>query len=227
MSGAAALAIALLVASALFFAYPDLDLATARLFYDGITFPISGNPLVEALRNALIVAEDGAFVLVLGLSMANRKAPILNLGPRDWLFQTMIFVLGPGLIVNGILKRFWGRARPFQIEEFGGTASFTKAWAFADQCAANCSFVSGEMAGATALAISITLVVNANRHQLSPGFYRMVQALSGALPLVTAWQRMAAGRHFLSDVVISALLVGLLVALQHRLFYGKAQIKRC
>ena len=65
------------------------------------------------------------------------------------------FCFGPGLVVNGVLKAFWGRARPSQILEFGGAAQFTPPVQIADQCARNCSFVSGEASGVTMLAIAI------------------------------------------------------------------------
>lgn len=227
MKRTAALALAAVAASWLFVACPALDIAAARLFYDGVTFPISTNPWVNGLRSALIWAEDGGFVLILIAWVASRKGPVLNLPTRDWAFQALVFALGPGLIVNGLLKRLWGRARPFMTQDFGGTAQFSRAWAFADQCERNCSFVSGEAAGATALAISICMVLRANRHRMSPFLYQGGVALALLLPMVTAWQRMAAGRHYLSDVILGTLLVALLAALLHRLFSGRAPLKRC
>jgi lipid A 4'-phosphatase len=227
MRAIAALALAALATSWLFAAYPTLDIAASGLFYDGTTFPIATNPWVNGLRNALIWAEDGGFVLVLIAWLASRKGPILNLPTRAWAFQAMVFLLGPGLIVNGLLKRQWGRARPFMTQDFGGNAQFSKAWEFADQCARNCSFVSGEAAGATALAISICMILRANRHLMPLQVYQMGVVLALLLPLVTAWQRMAAGRHYLSDVVISVLLVALLAALLHWLLAPKAPLKRC
>lgn len=227
MRAIAALALAVLAASWLFAAYPNLDIAASGLFYDGTTFPIATNPWVNGLRNALIWAEDGGFVLVLIAWLASRKGPILNLPARAWGFQALVFVLGPGVIVNGLLKRQWGRARPFMTQDFGGNAQFSTAWQFADQCARNCSFVSGEAAGATALAISICMILRANRHLMTPLVYQMGVGVALLLPLVTAWQRMAAGRHYLSDVVISVLLVALLAALLHWLFTPKAALKRC
>ena len=227
MRGVAAIAVAVLAASWLFIAYPSLDIATAKLFFDGAQFPIATNPWVNALRNALIWAEDGGFVLVVVFAFASRKRPILNLHPRDWAFQALVFLLGPGLIVNGLLKRQWGRARPFMTQDFGGNAQFSTAWEFADQCARNCSFVSGEAAGATALTISLCLVLRANRHLMAPLVYQMGVGAALLLPLVTAWQRMAAGRHYLSDVVISIMLVALLAALLHWLLAPKAALKRC
>ncbi len=220
-----AFAVTLLAASLLFSAYPSLDLATSRLFFNGTTFPIAANPFVEVVRVSLIVAEDAGFLAVLTLSLFARKTPVLNLTARDWLFQTLIFGLGPGLIVNGILKRFWGRARPFRIGEFGGDATFSRAWAISDQCSGNCSFVSGEMAGATALAICLVMILRANRQNLTINRYRMGMVAALCLPVVTGWQRIAVGRHFLSDTVIAALLVALLAAVLHRIICRKRRAK--
>ena len=223
MRAVVALALAVLATSWLFAAYPAFDIATSQLFFDGTAFPVAGNPWVEGLRTTMIWAEDGGFVLLVIAWIVSRKRPILNLLTRDWAYLALIFLLGPGLIVNGLLKRFWGRARPFSIQDFGGQAQFSRAWEFADQCARNCSFVSGEAAGATALAISICFVLRANRDRMRPYLYQMGVALALLVPLMTALQRIAAGRHYLSDVVLGCLLVCLLAAVFRRLF-GKASI---
>ena len=44
------------------------------------------------------------------------------------LVVILTVVLGPGLIVNGILKPHWGRHRPREITAFGGTADYRRAW---------------------------------------------------------------------------------------------------
>ncbi len=209
-----ALLLATILASAVFAAWPALDLATARLFYDGTTFPIAANRPVEALRVTLWAAEDAGFVACLVLALRRRR--VLGLTPRDWLNQTLVFLLGPGLLVTVILKPIWHRARPFQTVEFGGTSPFTRAWQIGADCCGNRSFVSGEAAGAMALAIGLTLILMRNRGRLGSGVYRLGLSITWAVPLVTAWQRMAAGRHFLSDVVLASLLVALLAAVLHR-----------
>jgi lipid A 4'-phosphatase len=124
----------------------------------------------------------------------------------------LLFLLGPGLIVNGILKPFWDRARPFQIAQFGGAADFTPAWVISQACCGYRSFVSGEMAGATALAISLFLILRANRVALGETSSNAGLVLALGVPLFTAWQRMAVGRHFLSDIVLAALVTLLLAA---------------
>jgi lipid A 4'-phosphatase len=145
--------IGLVLASALFWAVPGLDLAVSGFFYDGAGFPVRSTKWFETIRLTLYAAEDAAAVvtLALGIVTAWRGVAVLKLAARDWFYAFGVFALGPGLVVNGILKRFWGRARPSAVVEFGGTAQFTPPWQIADQCPKNCSFVSGEMAGAVAL----------------------------------------------------------------------------
>ena len=214
----AALVALLALSLTLFVLFPDLDIATSRLFYDGAIFPIANSRPIEALRRVLYAAEDlMALFTVAALMMAtHRKAPVLNQSARDWLFQLSIFLLGPGLMVNLILKPLWGRVRPYHITDFGGPDPFTPVWTLSHQCLKNCSFPSGEMAGAMALTITLMMILHANP---SANPYRLGQAAALSLPLVTAWQRIAAGRHFLSDILFSALAVPLIAALLALLFY--------
>jgi lipid A 4'-phosphatase len=39
---------------------------------------------------------------------------------RYFLVIVLTTVIGPGILVNGILKNYWGRPRPRQVQEFGG-----------------------------------------------------------------------------------------------------------
>lgn len=206
-------ALAFVLASGLFIAFPGLDEAASGFFFDGTGFPVSAIPAVEILRVVLWSSEDLWFLMSVLFVMLARRGPVLNLTSRDWGFQALLFALGPGLVVNGILKRFWGRARPFMTEDFGGSARFSRAWEISDQCARNCSFVSGEMAGASVLAVALLLTLRANSDRIAPGLVRAGQGLAFAIPACTALQRVAVGRHYLSDVVISAALIGLLAAM--------------
>ncbi len=56
--------------------------------------------------------------------------------------------VGPLVIVNWTLKELWGRPRPFQTTMFGGEGTYVSPGTISDQCASNCSFVSGEAAAA-------------------------------------------------------------------------------
>jgi lipid A 4'-phosphatase len=144
MSGVRGLAIyaAVLAASlALFYWAPQLDLFISGLFYS----PPHGFPLAEwpplhgftaAIRwitwAILLVALAGA----VWLRMMGR--PLWRLDRNALIFLVAALAIGPGIVVNTVLKDHWGRARPYQIEEFGGARQFTAAPLPADQCARNC-----------------------------------------------------------------------------------------
>jgi lipid A 4'-phosphatase len=117
----------------------------------------------------------------------------------------MSLVLGPGLLVNSLLKEHSGRARPVQTTLFGGTQAFTPAWTPADQCSTNCAFVSGHAAVA---AWPVAGAFLARRRGTRRAW------LAGGLlaGLAVGLGRMATGSHFLSDVVIAVLLVYLVCA---------------
>ena len=107
-------------------------------------------------------------------------------------FVVLAVTLGPGILVNSGFKENWQRARPYQVEAFGGTQQFTRAAVISDQCDNNCSFVSGHVACGFFLA-SLMLVD------------RKRQRLWAASGLAGGWiigfARMSDGAHWLSDVL--------------------------
>lgn len=115
--------------------------------------------------------------------------------------------LGPGLMVNGILKAYSGRPRPVQTNLFGG--DFTPAGTFVGECAKNCSFVSGEASGAGWLLCLLFLLPARMRIWVGPPLV--------AASLTMAGLRVAVGSHLVSDALLGWLLaiilfMGLLVA---------------
>ena len=125
------------------------------------------------------------------------------------IFLVAALAIGPGILVNTVLKDHWGRARPFQIEAFGGTRQFTPAPVPADQCARNCSFVSGHAAlGFSLVAFAFLLPAGRPRN--------IVMAGALAFGALIGLGRIAAGHHFLSDVVDAGLVVVATTWLLHR-----------
>ncbi len=39
-------------------------------------------------------------------------------------FLALLYILGPGVLVNLLFKEHWGRPRPVNIVEFGGTQQY-------------------------------------------------------------------------------------------------------
>jgi len=208
------LSVSIIATFAVFAFWPGLDLAVSNLFFrGGAGFPVGGVKLVEGLRLALwrlsitLALASAVFLL---LATATGRAP-LNVPGRVWGFILAVYALATGVVVNAILKAHWGRARPAQVTEFGGSARFTPPHQIAQECASNCSFVSGEMSGAVAFGIGLWAILTALDWRLPRRWQRWGRIVALAVPLLTGLQRIASGRHFLSDVVLSALFT-LLIA---------------
>ncbi len=189
----------------IFSVFPKVDLATSRLFWDGATFPLADSPALQLLREAIWFLSLAVLLAALvGAVIAGLTGrPVARLSARCWTFLLSVNLLGPGLLVNAGLKTHWGRARPDQVEAFGGPQSFTPALMPTDQCLSNCSFTSGEAAASMALAIAVLLFA----HRLHGRLSVWAILAASALVLFGGGLRVAFGRHFLSDVVFSWLIV--------------------
>jgi len=189
-------------ALALFFLVPQADLATSRLFYDPERgFVLAGWPPVVLLYHAIpwiargtlaLAAAGGAWLLLLG-------RPLWRLDRKVLLFLLVSTAVGPGLLGNTLLKDHWGRARPAQIEAFGGVHRFTPAPLPAAECDRNCAFVSGHAALGFSL-FSFAFVLPPGRSR------RCGVAVALGFGALVGLGRIAQGAHFLSDVVYAGLL---------------------
>ena len=191
------------IAGVVFSAFPQLDLGTSALFYEGDSFYGKLSPGVEALRTALLVVN----VLICAAAIAGLiitlilKGPWLGVPAVKWLFLAICLAVGPGLVCNYGLKNNWGRARPHQIVEFGGTKAYSPPLTPSDQCASNCSFVAGE-----ASTIYIAFFAGAF---MFPSRARKLIAAGIAAGSLVGLIRMSQGAHFLSDVIFSGIAMAL------------------
>ena len=127
---------------------------------------------------------------------------------RDLAFLLLLLALGPGLLVNLVMKEHCGRARPVDLEQFGGTKRFSPAFVLSDQ--GGHSFPSGHVASAFYLA-AVAFVV-ARRKRL----WVRVTLEYGVL---VAFFRIASGGHFLSDAITAFFVDLILFFLLYRLLY--------
>lgn len=187
---------------------PGIDLWVSRLFFDAETgrFPLDESAFLDFVRNAIWNGANLALLvaIIFGTFTLFATRPTAVPG-RVWGFILLLIFLGPLLLVNGILKAFWGRARPADTEAFGGTLPFSPPWEFAGNCTSNCSFVSGEAAAVTCLAIILGLLL---WHSVADK--RRLLIWLAALVVLGASLRVLKGRHYLSDVIWSVLLMATL-----------------
>lgn len=103
--------------------------------------------------------------------------------------------LGPGLLVNGLLKPYWGRPRPRQVQALGGGVPYRPWWQPGGPGTGQ-SFPSGHAAMGYVLVVGVCLVPR------RPGGWLRVLVLVSALSYGTllGFARIVQGGHFVSDV---------------------------
>lgn len=188
---------ACLLLAALFLLFPGIDLAVSGMFFDpgsGFFWKKAAPALwsyegVKVLRDVVIGSLCVAIVLSLVLFRGG-LAPVL---PRA-AFLFVVLALGPGLVVNGLFKDQFGRARPEKVTEFGGPSPFTPPFVISPACESNCSFVSGHASMGFYL-LSVGFVDPRRRR-----WWMAVGLLAGGY---AGLMRMVQGAHFLSDVIFA------------------------
>lgn len=207
-------------AATVFFAiFPEADILISKLFFKTDHFLYKHNHLVRffyiitPIFTKLFAACCAGFLLLKLYFGEQRKAIIKS----NLAYLLCSAIIGPGLIVNSILKETVGRARPSQITEFGGQKSFTSVLSIADQCHHNCSFASGHAAmgfyfTALAYAYSIGLLRQNQSQNFTPKYF--LQSLSFSkiylltlfFGLLVGASRVIMGGHFTSDVTAAGFI---------------------
>ena len=196
-----------LLFSLLMFMFPQTDLAISQFFYNpqhGFFLSYYFSPHTLYTVRILVVWLTYGLLIFLGLRflldpfLKNRRFPF---SAKTCLFILICFAIAPGLTVNYVLKDHWGRARPIHIQQFGGDKKFTPAWDMSNQCGKNCSFTSGETANVFCYLAFLFVV---RRRSL-------VTTLVILMGSLMAFERMAQGDHFFSDVILSGMLDYLII----------------
>ena len=197
--------------------FPQLDLMVSAPLHDIVR---NGNvfglriyaPLMQARDIGLwigtVLVVPAAVALAIKLLVPRWK---MFVSARAVLFLVVTMALGPGLLVNVGLKDYWGRPRPIDVTQFGGTEHFVAWWDPRGDCPKNCSFVSGDVSGAIWTLAPAALV--------PPPWRALAYGAALALGIGMAAARMVAGGHFFTDVVFAGVFTFLIVWGVHGLIY--------
>ena len=190
---------------------PSLDLRVASFFRN-----LVAQPELRRFDGVIdVVRQSGPFVIIAAIMPAVvsiiarifRPVRLPLMSSRAALFLIISLALGPGLLVNGVLKEVWGRPRPGMVTQFGGDYTFTPWWDPRGACDSNCSFVSGETSSAVWMAAPA---------MLAPAAWRFAAlGAAGLYGAAFAFIRLLAGGHFLSDVIFAAIFTGLVIWTVH------------
>jgi len=154
-----------------------------RLFYDYGTLPT----WLQAFAACLIL-----FAAFRGWIGSDYRKPCMVV--------VLTFALGPGLVVNGLLKEFWGRPRPADLVLFGGSSQYQAVWPPAGPGAGK-SFSSGHVATA------FSLCSGASFYSLHPWLSGATLVVGVSYGLLMGIARIAQGGHFPTDVLWSGVIV--------------------
>tara|TARA_B100001029_G_C14932803_1_gene378655 strand:+ start:168 stop:860 length:693 start_codon:yes stop_codon:yes gene_type:complete len=193
-----------LIFAFIFIFFPEIDIYLSNLFFLDSVFISEKFLLIKKLRTFMkdtMVIIPVLALLYLVFNYFNQKQKIKN-RIRTLRIKLVCIglivgpIIGSGLIANLIFKDNWGRARPIQIEEFGGNKIFTPAFMKTDQCAKNCSWISGETSAAFSFLTGVLILKN-------PMFFLM----NIVMGVLVFFCRMSMGGHFFSDNVFAVIFM--------------------
>ncbi|MEM7147142.1 MAG: phosphatase PAP2 family protein [Verrucomicrobiota bacterium] len=115
---------------------------------------------------------------------------------RRSIYLLLVLLLGPGLLINGIFKEYWGRPRPRDTTPFDGKYAYEKVLTY-DASSPGKSFPSGH-ASMGFYFMCFYFVFRKRSWRIASLFFGL------AFGAVMGWARIVQGGHFASDVVFSA-----------------------
>lgn len=194
----------------LLFGVTDLDLRLAALFYHpenpGDVWPTQHWWPWKLLYDYAFPFTLWSGLIALAVYVLSHFHAYTQRFRRKALYILLVIALGPGLVVNLIVKDHWGRPRPVHVSQFGGEHQYVPPAKFGHT--PDKSFVCGHCS------VGYTFFVLYFLSQNHKAIYFL-------LTLVLAWTlgftRMTSGGHFASDILWSGYLVFLVA---YALYYG-------
>lgn len=193
--------VAIMIGATILFGLLPLDHSIQSHYYrDG--WHLADIPLARILYHygnlpALCVALFALYQLFrsFGKSILHQRYRKLS------LYLVLALVIGPGLIVNSILKDHWGRPRPRDVVEYGGRYSY-EAPLTMDRDSPGKSFPCGHATmGFYFYALAFALGIRRKP------YYYLLLAFATIYGVLIGWVRIVQGGHFASDVVFAGAIV--------------------
>ncbi len=198
----------------------DIDRRMASLFYrpDSGWF-LAKRPLWEWMYRygtipGIVVTLSALLIWVAALYFESLKA-----WRRPCLLVVLTTIIAAGLLVNVVLKQYWGRPRPKEIIEFGGRWEYRHILP-PGPSGKGSSFPCGHCTMGFVLLAMISF-----RRQSK------ILAISGTvtgvvLGVLLSAARIVQGAHFVSDTIWSLGIVGMVATVLHAYFLGNNTRKR-
>tara|TARA_B100000686_G_C16538571_1_gene836177 strand:- start:100 stop:810 length:711 start_codon:yes stop_codon:yes gene_type:complete len=198
-----------------FFLFPRIDIFFSNVFFIDNEFISEKLIFIKTLRSFLktfmiIIPLVSLFFLIICFVDKKQKINLkLSKRVKCACFGLIIGpIVGSGLIANFYFKDQWGRARPVQIEEFGGDKVYSPPFVKSDQCLKNCSWISGETSAAFSFFVGVII--------LKSPIFIWINLILGFLVFFC---RISMGGHFLSDNIFAIIFMFYLAIIYRYLIY--------
>lgn len=189
---------------------PAMDLAASSFFYQPTADgggQFSSNAFFDFMFVYGVVPAD----ITAGLAIVVFILSYFSSYWKQWRSSALVLILtlaiGAGFITHVLLKDHWGRPRPKQVEEFGGMQTFRPYYKpnFFHQPEPSKSFPCGHCSmGFYFFALALVGKRKKNRVLYVTGLI-----LAVTLGITLSLTRIAQGGHFLSDALMTALIMWL------------------
>lgn len=184
-----------------------LDLLLQSLFYKGGWY-LGEKPFIQAFYKysnipALLTVLISLYVYASGFKRNSHYIRYRKIA----VYLLLVMLIGPGLIINSLLKDQWGRPRPRDIVDYGGKYAYEAPFTM-DKSSPGKSFPCGHASmGFYFFALAFALGYKRDKR------LKLLIMLSALLyGSVIGLVRIMQGGHFLSDVIVSALILYLVSA---------------
>lgn len=187
--------------------FPQLDLMVSGIFYDASRggFFMGEVSWVKRMSSLTNMIAATFLVVVVTVYVLGKFFPIpsyAQVNTRILTYLLLVFFIGPVLSVSMGTKEHWGRARPLTITEFGGEKHYTPYYLPSDQCEEDCSFMSGHTSrGFYFMTLAFLASGLANKKR------RLIVLGAAVYGTQAGFMRIMEGKHYLSDVVVTALFI--------------------
>ncbi len=200
----------------LFLFFPKIDIYLSGLFFLEDKFISEKYIFIKYMRTTLknlMILIPFLSIIFLVVDYINKKQKVKKSIRLRTKFAFIGLILGPivgcGLIANFYFKDTWGRARPVNIEEFGGDKIFTPPFLKSDQCEKNCSWISGEASAAFSFIVGTIILKNPIFF-----FYNII------LGFLVFFCRISMGGHFFSDNIFAMIFMIYLAIMYKNIIYS-------
>ncbi|MBL4884542.1 MAG: phosphatase PAP2 family protein, partial [Planctomycetaceae bacterium] len=195
--------LALLCLASLVLGLTSLDLKISSYFYNSQLkqWPLSDKNPWEFIDQWCVL--PGFILGVSSLLLSNygllwRRS---NHWTRGAFLIATVFLIGPGLLVNGTMKPAFSRPRPREVIQMGGEQAYQPAFGFGEKMNFNASFPSGHAS------IGFFLIAPAFLFRRKHRTRRLILISGLLLGSVMSLSRIVQGGHYLSDVLWSLAII--------------------